>query len=156
MKSLVLYDSQFGNTEKIAKAIGAGLGDDVKVVSAKDVPLSDLKSLDLLIVGSPTQGGRPTQALQQFFNSIPPDSLKNIKVAAFDTRFSEKAHNFGLRLIMNIFKYAAGRIANTLETKGGILAIQPEGFFVIGKEGPLKQGELERAMVWAKKLHQQK
>lgn len=33
---------------------------------------------------------------------------------------------------------------------GGTLIASPEGFFVKGKEGPLKEGELKRAASWAK------
>jgi len=36
--------------------------------------------------------------------------------------------------------------------KGGRLVAEPEGFIVENKEGPLKQGELERANKWAKQL----
>jgi hypothetical protein len=53
---------------------------------------------------------------------------------------------------MKIIGYAAPRIAGGLQAKGGRLAAPPEGFFVQEKEGPLKQGELERAASWAKSL----
>jgi flavodoxin I len=46
--------------------------------------------------------------------------------------------------------YAAGKIADSLKKKGATLMASPEGFFVKGKEGPLKEGELERAAGWAK------
>ncbi|NCC64053.1 MAG: nitric oxide synthase, partial [Spirochaetia bacterium] len=53
MKALVVYDSAFGNTEKIAKIIGESLDSPVK--RAVDVKAEDLQALDVLIVGSPTQ-----------------------------------------------------------------------------------------------------
>ncbi|MDJ1422499.1 MAG: hypothetical protein M5U10_11355 [Candidatus Methanoperedens sp.] len=40
---------------------------------------------------------------------------------------------------------APGRIVDSLKGKGGHLIAPPEGFIVKGNEGPLKQGELERA-----------
>lgn len=49
---------------------------------------------------------------------------------------------------MKVGGYAAGRIAETLKKKGGNLVMPPEGFFVKGKEGPLKEGELERTANW--------
>jgi flavodoxin len=152
MSILIIYNSTYGNTEKIARAIGSGISGEVKVLRANEAKISDLESVNLLIIGSPTQGGRPTPAVQQFFNNIPTDGLKNIKVAAFDTRFSEKDSNLALRLVMKTVGYAAGKIAKILEGKGGKLAVPPEGFIVSGKKGPLKEGELERAMVWAKSL----
>jgi hypothetical protein len=47
---------------------------------------------------------------------------------------------------------AAPRIATALQGKGGRLATVPEGFTVTGKEGPLKEGEMERAIAWGKEI----
>ena len=144
MKVLIVYDSVYGNTEKIAKAIGGAITGEVKVLRVDEANPSELKTIDLFIVGSPTQGGRPTPAIQDFLNKVPEPSLKGINVAAFDTRFSTR--------FVGIFGYAAGRIADSLKKKGGTLILSPEGFFVKGKEGPLKEGELERAATWAKEI----
>jgi flavodoxin I len=142
MKTLVVYDSLYGNTEKIAKAIGGAIGGEVKVLSVAEANPAEIKSLDLFIVGSPTQGGNATKAMQAFLDKIPGTSIKDMKVATFDTRYKST--------LVKIFGFAAVRIANSLKSKGGNLIVPPEGFFVTGKEGPLKQGELERATVWAK------
>ncbi len=53
-------------------------------------------------------------------------------------------------IIARLFSYAAGGIANSLKAQGGHPAAPPEGFIVKGREGPLKDGELERAASWAK------
>jgi flavodoxin I len=142
MKTLVIYDSFYGNTEKIAKAIGGAISGEVKVLRPGEVSPSDLTALDLLLVGSPTQGGRPTKVIQDFLNTLREPAVKGISVAAFDTRFSTK--------LVGIFGYAAGKIGESLKRKGGTLLLPPEPFFVKGKEGPLKEGELERAAAWAK------
>ena len=142
MKALIVYDSVYGNTEKIAKAIGGAITGEVKVMRVSEVNPSQLKTIDLFIVGSPTQGGRPTPAIQEFLDKAPESSLKGISVAAFDTRIPAK--------LVGVFGYAAGRIGGNLKEKGGTLIARPEGFFVKGPEGPLKEGELERAGDWAK------
>ena len=152
MKSLIIYDSQFGNTEKIARAIGDGLSGEIEVCHIDQANISKLSGYDMIIIGSTPQGGKPTLAVQHFLNNILPDGLKNIKVAAFDTRFSEKDSNLALRLLMKTIGYAASKIAKVLEEKGGQLVVPPEGFIVMGKEGPLKEGELERAGNWAKSI----
>jgi flavodoxin I len=144
MKALIVYDSVYGNTEKIAKAIGGAITGEVKVLRMGEVDSSELKTLDLFIVGSPTQGGRPTPAIQDFLNKVSESDIKGINVAAFDTRFSTR--------LVGIFGYAAGKIADSLKRKGGTLILSPEGFFVKGKEGPLKEGELERAASWAQEI----
>lgn len=144
MKILVVYDSVYGNTEKIAQAIGGGIGGDVKVLRAGDVSLSELEGVDLLIVGAPTQGGRPTPPIRRFLDKATKDSINGKNFAAFDTRISQKW--------VGIFGYAAGRIGKNLMKKGGSLVVNPEGFFVEGTEGPLKEGEEARATAWAEEV----
>jgi flavodoxin I len=143
-EGFVVYDSMYGNTEKIAEAIGSAIVGDVMVLNVAKANPSELESIDLLIVGSPTQGGRPKRAIQEFLNRVPESAVKGINIAAFDTRFSTKW--------VKVFGYAAGKIARSLEKLGGTLIVSPEGFFVKGKEGPLEEGELERAASWAKEI----
>jgi len=150
MKALIVYDSVYGNTEKIARAIAEAITqpDEVKVLRAGEADPSELASIDLLIVGSPTHGGRPMPAVQEFLNKVTQPSIEGINVAAFDTRIQTK--------LVGVFGYAAGRIANNLKKKSGTLIASPEGFFVTGGKGPLKEGELERAAAWAKGMLESK
>jgi flavodoxin len=113
-----------------------------------------LTGLGLLIVGSPTQKFRPTEATTNLLKGIPENGLKGVKVAAFDTRFtmSEIEESRVLPFFVRLFGYAAKPISDRLEKKGGEVVIPPEGFYVEGIEGPLKEGELERAADWAKKI----
>lgn len=154
MKVLIIYDSMYGNTEKIAKAIAGAFisSDKAKILRTSEAPSWDLKSINLLIVGSPTHGGKPTPDLQRFLDQIPADALKDISIASFDTRFLEKDQGFALRLLMRTIGYAASRIADSLKSKGGKIVVPPEGFIVKAKEGPLAQGELERAKTWVKQI----
>ncbi|RIK37383.1 MAG: hypothetical protein DCC55_24455 [Chloroflexi bacterium] len=151
MNTLVVYDSAYGNTEKVARAIAEAFAPPhaVTVLRAGETNATALESIDLLIVGSPTQGGRPTPAIQEFVNQIPSGALADVNVAAFDTRISAQERGIGLRILMRLLGFAAGRIANSLQAKGGRLAAPPEGFIVEDKEGPLREGELERAAGWA-------
>jgi len=150
MKALIAYDSVYGNTEKVVRAIADAItpSGEVKVLRASEMNTSELASMDLLIVGSPVHGGRPTPAVQDFLNKMAPQSLKGIKVAVFDTRATSK--------FAKIFGNAAGRIAGQLTKQGGVLIVPPEGFFVTGTKGPLKEGELERAANWAKGISEGK
>jgi len=156
MKAMVVYDSVFGNTGKIAQAIGDALGsaEDVEIVQVSDVRPGQLAGLTLLIVGSPTRQFSPTGATTRFLKSIPKNGLQGIKVTAFDTRFTvsdiEKVRV--LAFFVKIFGYAAKPIAGRLEKKGGELAVPPQGFYVGDTQGPLLEGELERAADWAKQI----
>jgi len=144
MKTLVVYDSVHGNTERIAKGIGDAITGEAQVLRAGEVNSSELKMFDLLIVGGPTHRGRRTQAIRDLLDKVPENALQGTNVAAFDTRLPAKW--------VRIFGYAAPRIAGTLKKKGGTLIGSPEGFFVEGTEGPLREGELERAALWAKEI----
>lgn len=151
MSKLVVYDSLYGNTQSIAVIIGevlTGSGAS-KILSVNEVTAKDMEGLELLIVGSPTQGGRPTELMQQFLKSLADQALTGIKVATFDTRFLEQKQNFGLKMLMKTIGYAAPKIATELQKKGGELVQPAEGFIVEGKEGPLAEGEAERARTWA-------
>ena len=153
MNILVVYDSYFGNTEKIAMEIGKSFGDDVPVKRPADVDIGSLSGLDLLVVGAPTRAFRPSDAVKAFLKELPNDSLKDIKVAAFDTRMDiVNVDNKILKFMASIFGYAAEPIAKGLVKKGGILVGEPMGYIVLDSEGPLKEGEPERVADWVETL----
>jgi flavodoxin I len=146
VKTLVVYDSLYGNTRTIAQAIGDTIPGEVQVLPVGQVNAGDLETVDLLVVGSPTHGSMPTEAIQRLVERIGPPARTGAKAAAFDTRltwfFLERWGGF-----------AAPKMADALEKKGWALAGEPGGFFVGGlKKGPLKRGEVDRAAAWAKAL----
>lgn len=155
MKAMVVYDSVHGNTEQVAQAVARALGssEEVETLRVTEVDANQLADLDLLIVGAPTHAFQPSPGAKTFLKSIPTGALEGVRVAAFDTRISvEDTDSTILSFMIKLFGYAAKPIADRLKTKGGELALPPEGFFVEGTEGPLKQGELERAAEWAKPI----
>lgn len=142
MKSLVLFDSNYGNTGSLANAIAAELGENSKVVSVREFSKNDLLGINLLVVGSPIIGWSPTEKMKDLLENLPKDSLKDIKVTSFDTR-------------MNVFFHgdAAYKILQSLIELGGKEIIKPNAFFVKGRQGPLKSGELEKASEWGKEIY---
>lgn len=155
MKVLIIYDSFFGNTEQVAQAMATALSRQAEVTAYRvgEVTPEQLTGLDLLIVGSPTRGFRPTPAIKKLIEDLPAQGLKRVKVAAFDTRISiEDVGSRFLTVMVKLFGYAAKPIADRLQKKAGELVLPPEGFIVEGKEGPLRKGELDRAADWAKQL----
>jgi flavodoxin I len=149
MKALILYDSAYGNTEEIAQAIGKGVGPDTRVERIEGIMPNELGQFDTVVLGSPTQAGRPMGTVKAFLKNIPEDALKGIAVTGFDTRIDWSTQNFVMKFWLGILGTAAGRIARELEKKGGRLVVQPEGFLVTGTEGPLTAGEVDRATTWA-------
>jgi len=144
MKTMIVYDSAFGNTEKIATTVRGALRGDVTMVRPAQARPADIAGIDLLILASPTLGGRPTEAIQAFLNKVPAASLRGLRVAALDTRLSMK--------FARLFGYAADKMASSLVKSGGVQAVAPEGFIVKGRRGPLAAGEIERAAAWAQGL----
>jgi flavodoxin len=145
MRALVVYDSFYGNTEKIAEAIGGAItGGEVSVLRAGEVGPPELENISLLVVGAPTQGGRATPQIRDFLDRISKAEINGVDAATFDTRHISK--------ITKLFGYAANKIASSLKKKGANLIAEPEGFFVEGTKGPLTEGELERAAAWGKGL----
>jgi flavodoxin len=145
MKTLVVYDSIYGNTEIIARAIGDAIPGEVQVLRVGQVNVGDLENVDLLILGAPTHGSLPSEAAQGLVAKIGPPAREGARLATFDTRLT-----WGF---LKRWGFAAPKMADTLVEKGWTLAGEPGGFFVRGlKKGPLKRGEAERAAAWAKGL----
>jgi flavodoxin len=151
MKTVVVYDSMFGNTEKIAQAVGgalAGAGE-VLTVRVKDAKPDVLAGAALVVAGTPTHGGRPSPTMKEWLDALPAKSLAGAKVAAFDTRMvKEDIKSAVARFFVGLFGYAADPLNKTLVKLGGAPVVQPEGFRVLDREGPLKDGEIERAAAW--------
>jgi hypothetical protein len=159
MRALIVYESMYGNTARIARAIGDGFakrGVEVDVVAVDDAPASF--DVDLLVVGGPTHahgmsssstrltaqtddenaydGPTVGEGLRGWLKTIPGGDGP---AAAFDTRFRHSVLLTGS---------AAKGIAKRLEHRGHRLVAPPESFFVT-KDNTLEAGEVERAEVWA-------
>ena len=152
MKISIIYSSKYGNTQKIAQSIQSGLGPESRLGQVEDFKIDDLKDLDLLIVGSPTQGGNPTPDITNWLKNLATNSLQNTKIASFDTRYLAKKQNAWLKFLMSLIQYAAPKMQKLMQTKGGTSIAEPEGFAVTAQEGPLAGGELERAKAWGQSL----
>lgn len=153
MNYLVIFDSYFGNTEKVARAIAAGIGKGARVVKVNDCTLEMLQGIELLMVGSPTRAFNPSPAIKSFLSGIPRGALKGVKGAAFDTRLDVSLVNSKILTFMaGLFGYAEKKIRRQLARAGCEMVIPAEGFIVKESEGPLEVGELERAEVWGKNI----
>lgn len=151
-EKLVVYDSVFGNTAKIAEAIGEALGESL-VVKVSEISDTDLDNLKILLVGSPTRAFRPTPATMSFLKGLGQNALTGVKAAAFDTRIPiDQTESGFLKTMIKLFGYADTKIAKALSRAGADLALESDGFGVSGTEGPLIEGELERAQDWARQI----
>jgi flavodoxin I len=145
MRTLIIYHSVFGNTEQVARTIADALKEagPVQMASPAEAMGIDLAETDLLVVGSPTHNhGLPTEFMP-FLEGMARGSLSGIRAAAFDTRNHQAKWLTGS---------AALKIAHQLRRAGCDIVLPPGSFFVAGREGPLENYELERAVDWARQI----
>jgi flavodoxin len=144
MNALVIYDSKFGNTRKIAEAIGQTLQERCAVQVLPSPEATPIPTdIDLLVIGGPTQAHGASPGVKALLATINPRSLPNVPAATFDTRFDKPRWITGSD---------AAVIAKRLRRAGCTMVLPPESFFVEHAEGPLAPGELERAHTWAQDL----
>jgi len=145
MKTLVVYDSYFGNTAVIAETIAKELECEHIKVHAFNMDILD--SYDNIIVGCPTRAFRPTKEIVSFIKKLD-NGFKNI--AVFDTRvpMTDEVPKF-LRIMANKFGYANDTMEKILVKKRVNLAQKSGAFFVSGNEGPLLDDEIDKAKEWA-------
>jgi flavodoxin len=147
MNALVVYYSQFGNTKKVAEAIGRVLGQagTVHTISTEELKAADLEGVDLVVMGSPTHKMNLPQAVRPVFDQLPRRALRGVGVITFDTSY--QLSGFLARMT------AAKRLDRKLRKLGGKRLMAPETFFVKKEEGyPLYEGEIERAERWAEEI----
>jgi len=164
MRSLVVYESWFGNTRQIAEKVAEALAaeGDVQLRSVDD-PRPVLNHVDLIVVGAPThvhglssersrtgaidQRGLDGEAgigARGWIEQLP--LCGGAPVAVFDTRADKPALLVGS---------AAHGMVRRLRHRGYRLLVEPESFFVEGTPGPLEEGEIERAAEWGASLARQ-
>jgi hypothetical protein len=161
MKAVVVYESLWGNTAEVARAIAEGLGPDARALSTAEATGEQMAGVDLIVAGSPVLGFKlPTEQMRRGARSNPggkpprPADLSHPSMrswleglpaghgcsAAFDTQ------------VRGPFGKAAPTIAEALEKAGYARLLDPTGFTVSGRFGPLRKGELERARRWGGEL----
>jgi flavodoxin len=96
-----------------------------------------LNGINFAFIGSPTIAWKYAPGFEKVFDIIAQAKASGMKTAAFDTGLKKWYAGDG-----------AGQIAKKL-VSAGCNVVGKMRFEVLGKEGPLKEGELERAKKWA-------
>ena len=159
MHAVVIFESIWGNTEQLARAIAAGIGEGTEVIDAVTAPSALDEHVDILVVGGPTHAfsmsteGTRTAARDQGATQTPARGIREwiealssparaVPVATFDTRVvsprlpGSAAKKAMKRLVALVFRPIA----------------KPETFGVHGYSGPVADGELDRAREWGSEL----
>ncbi|MFI5284013.1 MAG: flavodoxin family protein [Candidatus Dormibacterales bacterium] len=143
MKTLVLYESKFGNTKRVAETIGMQLLAEgpVRVTTIESYKPQFLGGVDLVLVGGATQGHGATPEMRQFLATLRFQAA-GMRAIAFDTRLNGPIWLWGS---------AARDIENELR-EAGFDVIGPAASFLVtlARHPELHDGELQRAAAWAR------
>jgi flavodoxin len=143
MDSAVFYASRNGNTRAVAETIATVLGarGTVQLLTVGQT-LRPVGSLDLLVIGGPTEEHGITEPVVTFLNQLAPDALRGLRVAAFDTRLRWPRWLSG----------SAASVVTAYLTKVGAQIVAPAESFIVDMQPTLEPGEPHRAAVWAASL----
>jgi flavodoxin len=150
MKTLIVYDSFFGNTEKVANRIYETLSPQqkTKLVHVSEAQTLNISSYELVIVGSPTRYYQPTPAIVSFVRGL---KTIRIQVAFFDTRLDAEGH-WLMGPMEKIFKFASDTMETLVRNTQAKQAISSLGVYVTGTEGPIARNAMKDVENWAKLL----
>lgn len=158
MKAIVVYESLWGNTAAIARAIAEGLGPDARTLSTADAMPEDAAGADLIVAGAPLLGfSLPTEAIRESIFANPANPAADQASPSMRSWLarvptgSGHCASFETRIWWSPGS-AAKTIAGQLEAVGYKAIAAPGRFVVTGKYGPLKEGETERARAWGAQL----
>lgn len=132
MKILIGYHSDTGNTEKVAKSMKEGLneeGQDVTLMSAKEVDPSSLKSYDLVILGTGVYGGQVGKSLQTI--------VKNA------TELPSKIILFSTHMQPNVSPKFFNRLKRTIEKANSTLIAE---FDCVGEDKAVPKALMEKML----------
>ena len=157
MKAIVVYESHWGNTAAIARAIAEGIGPEARALSTAEATGEALSGVDLIVAGAPLLGfSLPTEDMLKGLGGnapTPPDLSHPSMRSWLDAlpKGSGLAAAFETRIWWSPGS-AAKAILDRLERAGYRPVSKPQGFVVRGKYGPLREGEPERARGWGAEL----
>ncbi len=152
MKGIVIYDTSYGNTKKVAETIAETLkesGLEIDLFHIRDVKKLSGKEYDFIVLGSPTKFGTMSFAMKFFLGKVKDSEWAGKPFAAFDTENPEnleKAHAEQKEWS------AAEKIADRLKEKKMNLITPVLKALVLGQKGPLQDGEIDKIKEYSKQL----
>lgn len=141
MKVLIIYDSVYGNTLRVAEMYQLEFQNcdiDAELVHAERLDWDRYHEVSLVIIGSPTRGFRAMPTVIRSIRSGA-KALKDHRIAIFDTRIDTRdVHSKVLRKLISAFGYGTDHIGKVLKKHGFTPIVPPKGYAVMSSEGPLK------------------
>ena len=149
-KVLVVFDTKFGNTEKLGREIASGIEEsglaECKVINIKDVEAEDISVYDGVLFGGPIHAFRATRGIKNAVKKATKMGLDGKLVASFDT-YQASGHK----------GKAAKQIEDLLKKKAKGAKIFSPGLtaLVLDRKGPLKDDEPAKAREFGQRFAQE-
>ena len=148
-RAIIIYESKYGNTKRVAEAIAEGMGEipgvEAVLNEVKEVELDKLVEFDAILVGSPNHMGSATKGIRKFIDELGKLS-PGVKLAAvFDTYIGRDFEKAVKKMEKQIGEKVPGL---KLATPG--LSIKVEGM-----KGPISEGELPKGKEFGIKMARQ-
>jgi menaquinone-dependent protoporphyrinogen IX oxidase len=142
-KAIVVYDTKYGNTKKVAEDIASGIKDEgieVSLKGVKETTKDEVSNYDLLVLGAPTHINHAKKDTKKFLKKLKGTNLSSVKFAAFDTR------------ITNAKKGASMKIESVLAELGATKLQDGLTIWVTGMKGPLEEASEEKSKTFGSEL----
>lgn len=159
---MVIFESMFGNTEEVARAVAEGLGRhvSVEVLEVGTAPSSPAEDVALVVVGGPTHAfgmSRTATRREAADRRVRPPVSPGIGVREWlevaEPRAGRRGAAFGTRMGPRWLPWSAARKIHRGLRRRGLAPVGPaRSFRVAGIEGPLVEGELAKAVGWGEQL----
>lgn len=147
VKIIVVYESKYGNTKRVAEAIVEGLrevqGTKTVLNELEEVDLNKIAEYDVVLIGSPNHYGGPPENVREFIDKLGKLDLDGKHFAVFDTYLGK-----------GFFEKAANKMEKRINEKvPGLKQIGPVlSIAVQGSKGPIVEGELPKSKEFGRRI----
>ena len=145
-RALIVYDSKYGNTKRVAEVIAEGMREVGQVEAilshVKELDFEKISEYDLVLIGSPNHIGRPTRSVKKLIDKLGELDLKEKRIAVFDTYMSKDFEKAVKKMEKGIGKKIPG---SELMAPGLSIRVQ-------AIKGPILDGELPKCREFGRKV----
>ena len=145
MKVIIIYESKYGNTKRVAEMIIEAMkevgGLETDLIMYKEADLDKIPEYNAILIGSPTHIGGPTRGIKKFIDKLGKLNLEGKVGAVFSAYKSD-------------FEKAVKKMEKQINEKvpGLKLVVPGLSVKVKGMKGPILEEELPKCKEFGKKI----
>ncbi|MEM0015203.1 MAG: flavodoxin domain-containing protein [Zestosphaera sp.] len=146
MRVIVVFETKYGNTRRVAEEICEGMkevnGVEVVLKELKDVDVREVSNYDMILIGSPNHMGGPTRGIKAFIDELGRLRLEGVMYATFDTYMGRDLGKAVMKIVERVSKRAPG-----LKQVVAGLSVRVQGL-----KGPIAEGELPKCREFGRNI----